>query len=219
MILLKANTMKTWMTGLVLAFATTLPAWAQNPYLQANNTWISISGTVQGVPSGDIFVLDYGKGTISVEMDDWDNDADAFKLAANDKVTVYGWIDDDLFETRTIEASSVYVENLGTYFYASGMDEEDYFYPGVVVPVVVNSVGLQGTVSEVNGREFKLNTGLRIITVDTTDMPYNPMDDIGFQKISKGDVVSVTGVMETDILNNRELQAVSIVTLLDRDKE
>src|SRR5690606_1456054 len=121
-------------------------------------------------------------------------------------------------ETRTIEASSVYVENLGTYFYASGVDEEDYVYTGVTVPIVVDTIGLQGTVSEVNELEFTLNTGQRKITVDTVDMPYNPMDAEGFQKIQKGDVVSVTGTMQTDILNDRELHADTVVTLRDKDK-
>jgi uncharacterized protein YdeI (BOF family) len=199
--------------GLAFAFA----AMAANPYLKPNNTWISISGSVEGVPTGDTFILNYDQGTITVEMDDWDNDADAYKLVEGDNVVVYGWIDDDIFETRTIEASSVYVENLGTYFYASGADEEDYIYPTVTVPVVVNTIGLQGTVSEVNGREFTLNTGLRKITVDTMDMLYNPMDDTGFQKIRKGDVVSVNGTIETDFFNDRQLSADSIVTLLDKN--
>jgi uncharacterized protein YdeI (BOF family) len=209
--------MKKIMLALALGMALAFSVTAQNPYLKPDNTWISISGTVDGVPTPDTFELDYGEWTITVEMDDWDNDADAYKLVAGDKVTVYGWIDDDMFETRTIEASSVYVENLDTYFYASGVDEEGYVYTGVTVPVVVNTVGLQGTVSEVNGREFVLNTGLRSITVDTIDMAYDPMDDTGFQKIEKGDVVSVTGVMKTDIFDDRELHASSIVTLLDND--
>jgi len=211
--------MKKTMIALVLGMAVAFSVTAQNPYLKPDNTWISISGTVDGVPTPDTFELDYGEWTITVEMDDWDNDGDAYKLVAGDKVTVYGWIDDDMFETRTIEASSVYVENLGTYFYASGVDEEGYVYTGVTVPVVVNTVGLQGTVSEVNGREFVLNTGLRSITVDTIDMAYDPMDDTGFQKIEKGDVVSVTGVMKTDIFDDRELYASSIVTLLDNDTD
>ena len=143
--------MKKTIIALVIGMAMAFSAAAQNPYLEPDNTWISISGTVEDVPTGDTFVLDYGEWTITVEMDDWDNDADAFKLVEGDKVTVYGWIDDDTFETRTIEASSVYVENLGTYFYASGADEEDYVFTGVTVPVVVNTIGLQGTVSEVNG--------------------------------------------------------------------
>lgn len=46
----------------------------------------------------------YGNGSITVEMDDGDRDADAYSLDEGDNVTVYGMIDDDLFESATIEA-------------------------------------------------------------------------------------------------------------------
>jgi hypothetical protein len=36
----------------------------------------------------DTFVLDYGDGRITVEMDDGDRDADAYKLISGDRVTV-----------------------------------------------------------------------------------------------------------------------------------
>lgn len=101
-----------------------------DPYLKANNTWISISGTVKTV-SPDIFLLDYGDGIIKVEMDDGDRDADAYKLIEGDTVTVNGMIDDDFYEATKIEAASVYVEKLGTYFYASSVDEEDYAVSGI----------------------------------------------------------------------------------------
>jgi hypothetical protein len=42
---------------------------AKNPYLQPNNAWISIDGTVKAV-TADAFSLDYGDGSIIVEMDD-----------------------------------------------------------------------------------------------------------------------------------------------------
>lgn len=214
-----ASTLKKYLIVFGIGTGMAISSAAQSPYLAPDDTWISISGTVDGVPTGDIFNLDYGEGMIAVEMDDWDTDADAYKLVEGDNVTVSGWIDDDLFERRTIEARSVYVENLGTYFYASGADEEKYYYSGVTVPVVINTIGLHGTVSEVSGREFTLNTGLRSITVDTVQMPYNPMDDEGFQQIEVGDVVSATGVMQTDLLDDRELHASSVVTLLDHDDE
>jgi hypothetical protein len=45
-------------------------------------------------------------------------------------------------------------------------------------------------------------------------MVYNPLDDIGFQSISKGDRVTVTGDFELDFLEGRELSASSIITLM-----
>ena len=71
----------------------------RSPYTQPDDSWISLS--------------------VTVEMDDGDRDADAYKLLPGDKVNVVGKIDDNLFELISIEASSVYVEKLGTTFYAS----------------------------------------------------------------------------------------------------
>ena len=187
------------------------PALAEDPYLQPDDSWISISGTVETVIR-DAFLLDYGDGAVTVEMDDGDRDADAYKLLEGDKVTVYGVVDDDLFETTTIEASRVYVEKLGTYFYASALDEEDtWFYS--VDPVIVSDSVLQGLVTEVNDEEFKLFTGPRTITVDVEEMAYNPLDDEGYQKIEVGDRVSATGQVDNDLFEGRELVADSVVTL------
>lgn len=205
--------------ALLLGLGMASTAAAQNPLMQPNNTWISISGTVEGVPTGETFVLDYGAWSITVEMDDWDKDPDALFLKEGDEVTVYGWIDDELFETRTIEANSVYVDNLDTYFYASGADEGDFVYAGVTESGSVNAVGLRGTVTGVNGRKFTLNTEPREITVDTTEMSYNPMDEQGFQKIRKGDLVSVVGVIQSDLYRDREVHASNIVTLLDKSRD
>lgn len=182
-----------------------------NPYLQEDDTWISISGTV-GTVSPQSFTLDYGDGIVMVEMDDWDADADAYKVASGDKVTVFGEIDDDFFEATTIEASSVYVEDLGTYFYASAADEEDTFVT-VVTPIAVGGTVVQGTVTNVGDGEFVLNTGLRQLTVEVDEMLYNPLDDEGYQRIKVGDRVSVSGTMDNDLFEGRELVAETIVTL------
>ncbi|MDX1680078.1 MAG: hypothetical protein R3242_05030, partial [Akkermansiaceae bacterium] len=95
-----------------------------DPYDKPDRSWLSISGEVTSV-TPDTFLLDYGDGAITVEMDDFDNDADAYKLVVGDEVTVYGRVDDDLFETTSIEASSVWVSGINTYFYANSADEED----------------------------------------------------------------------------------------------
>lgn len=54
-----------------------------------------------------------------------------------------------------------------------------------------------------SGREFTVNTGLRKVSVDTDKMAYDPMDAVGVQKIKKGDRVSVSGTMETDLFEGR----------------
>ena len=191
------------------------PLSGQDPYAKPDNTWISLTGTVQTVMA-DAFTMKYDEdgeeGWITVEMDDGDRDADGYKLMAGDIVTVNGMIDDDLFETRTIEASSVYVANLDTYFYASAMDEEDTFVT-FTVPFEVGDAVVQGVVTAVNEHEFTLDTGLREVTVDVADMPYDPLDDEGYQQIDVGDAVSVFGEVDYDFFEGREIMASSVTTL------
>ncbi len=193
-------------------------AMAEDPKTAPDDSWISVSGTVTDVDPNS-FVLDYGEDTITVEMDDGDRDADAYKLVFGDKVTVSGRIDDDLFETRTIEAGSVYVENLNTTFYASPVDDEDYRVytsPTISYPVYVSETVVEGTITGIAGdEEFVLYTGGDGIMVETDALPYDPLDDEGYQQLDIGDRVRVRGWMDNDFLEGRELVARSIVTLAD----
>ena len=198
---------------LAVTLMTAITADAKSPYTQPDNTWISISGTVKAV-TADTFTLDYGQGMITVEMDDGDRDADAYMLLPGDEVTVSGKIDDDFYEMTTIEASSVYVEKLGTTFYASALDEEDY-WETVVMPGVLANTLVQGTVTSVSDQEFTLNTGLRSLTVEVDEMFYNPLDDVGYQRIETGDVVRVTGMLDENLFGRREFKADAIVKLVD----
>jgi len=199
----------------VLGACVSAPVLAEEPYMKPDDTWISISGTIEHVER-DAFTLDYGEGIISVEMDDGDRDADGYKLMEGDKVTVNGRVDDDLFETTTIEASSVYVEGIGTTFYASAVDEEDaYALVTITTPIVVSATVVEGRVTDVNDEEFSVDTGPRQIRIDVSEMPYNPLDDKGYQKLQKGDRVRVGGHMEDDFLEGRELMADSVVTLAE----
>lgn len=184
---------------------------APSPYAMPDNSYIAISGTVGSVMR-DRFVLDYGQGQVTVEMDDGDRDADGYKLVQGDKVRVSGLVDDDLFEATSIEASTVFVEKLGTTFFASAVDEEDTALL-VTTPVVVSEAVVRGLVSEVNDDGFIIDTGPNQISVDVGSMPYNPLDDEGYQQIEKGDFVSVTGDVETRFFGDRSLEAKSVVTL------
>ncbi|WP_201244215.1 hypothetical protein [Halochromatium salexigens] len=179
-----------------------------------DDSWISVSGTVESV-THDAFVLDYGEGVMTVEMDDGDRDADGYRLVRGDNVTVNGRIDDDLFEARTLEASSVYVENIDTYFYASAFDDEaiNDVIVTVQTPVVISATTVQGTVTEVGSEEFVVDTGLSKVRVEVDELAYNPLDDEGYQKIEVGNRVSVTGQIDDDLFEGRELVADSVITL------
>lgn len=203
-----------WLAGILLSSAliSTQTNAELDPYLQPNNTWITLSGTVEVVRPNS-FALDYGDGSVTVEMDDLDRDADGYKLLKGDRVTVHGKIDDDFFESTSIEAGSVYVEKLNTYFYASALDEED-FAVWYSTPIQLGVITVHGTVTAVRDTEFTINTGARTLTVDTNTMPYNPLDDVGYQKINSGDVVRVTGTIENKLFFDKVIKAQTAVVLV-----
>jgi len=190
----------------------TAPAFAVNPYSKDDNTWISINGKVASVLP-DQFELDYGEGFITVEMDDGDRDADGYKLFRGDEVRVSGMIDDDFYEQTTIEASSVYVKDIDTYFYASAIDEEDYGYT-VVSPLVTDTI-LEGTITsvDVDGEEFKIDTGLQELTVEVDELFNNPLDNDGYQQLDVGDRVRVDGRMDNDLFEGRVFEADYVISI------
>ena len=187
----------------------------KSPYARDDRTWINLSGTVEAVEA-DAFELDYGDGVITVEMDDGDRDADAYQLLRGDTVSVSGMIDDDFFTSTSIEAASVYVEEAGTTFYASSVDDEDIDRatmngPG---PVSVSEVIVHGQVTDVSRDSFVIDNGTRKIVIDVSKLGYDPFDDDGYQRIEVGDRVQVGGEITSDLFMNRELAADSVIEQL-----
>lgn len=177
----------------------------------ADGTWVRLDGRV--VTAGpNAFELDYGTGFITVEMDDWDWYHEGRAVLPNDDVTVYGRVDNDFYRLRSIEASSVYVKSLGTTFFASPADEEALGM-GQGAPVDLGSIGLMGKVQSVDGREFVLDTGAGNVTVDTSLLGYNPLDDEGFQQIDRGDRVRVVGRVDDDLFDKRRVTAEQVIMM------
>lgn len=188
---------------------------AESPYVKPDGSYISLSGEVSSAGI-DQFVLDYGDGKVLVEMDDWDWYAQSYQFLENDDVTVYGYVDDDFLETTSIEASSVYVEDLNTYFYANGMDEESFAWSG---PYIYDyDLRYTGEITEIDGRELTLDTGSRKIVVDTINLGYNPVDDQGFLKVEEGDRIAVYGNLDYSFIDGRELSADALIKLQSEDR-
>lgn len=200
-----------------LSFVLTLGA--ADPRVMEDQSWITVSGTAVS-PTADYFMLDYGAGTVRVEMDDQDLKREGIGIQDGNRVTVSGRVDNDLFEKTSIEASSVYVEEQGRYYFASARDDEtwiEYFHQ----PIVVGQTTIRGKVSYVNEarREFSVSTGKELLTVSTWSLGYNPLDEWGYQRINVGDRVLVSGTMTRDFLSGRELEAERVVTLVDTSAE
>ncbi|WP_162914849.1 NirD/YgiW/YdeI family stress tolerance protein [Desertibaculum subflavum] len=167
--------------------------------------WVSVSGVVKS-SRNDNFVLDYGAGQITVELDDYDAIRENM-VVAGDRVTVTGQTDDDFYDKRTIEASTVYVDKLHTYFYANPADEEGGYYNPPTSSLATDEewVAMTGTVVRKQGDELTLDTGTRNLTVDISEVPYDVFADAG-------DRITVYGEMDdADLFEGRELLATSVV--------
>ena len=175
----------------------------------ANMEWITVAGPI-GDLTAEGFGLDYGDGTIRVEMDGFAADGTA-RLQPGDWVTVSGRIDDDLWERRSIEASSVYVPRLQQWLTASSADEEGapMAYALIDTPDEGDWLGVTGVVTAVSpiDNEVQIDTGPMNVKVDT--------DALGYETVARpGDRVSVYGQLDdTDLFDGREIDASSIVIL------
>ena len=183
----------------------------------ADDSSITLMGTVATVDD-DEFVLSHDTGTITVELDEWDNSwfEDHGELLLGERVMVSGTIDKDLFEKTEIKAKSLWAQDLNTYLYTDERTADaDYSIITMWSFDTDYLTTLRGTISEIDGDEFVLNTGISDIRVDTEEMRYDPLDEKGFQKLQIGDRVSVVGDLDKDFLDTVELEATSILTLED----
>jgi len=187
---------------------------APEPVEGPENSWVDLTGTVTST-TDTAFNLDYGSGIVTVEMDHWVNYGEAFPIGDGDQVTVYGEVDNEIYENAELEAASVYVDDLNSYFYASAAAKEELGHWAADAEAEAGDLTYIGEVETVNPATdtFTLETGLAEVTVDTSGMRYDPLDDEGFQKIEVGDRVSVKGVADAGFFDANELSAENVETL------
>jgi len=84
--------------------------------------------------------------------------------------------------------------------------------------VPLGSYSYVGTVHSVapDEMEFTIDTGDSAVTVDVSELSYNPLDDEGYQKVEEGDRVSVIGELDIRYFDLNELTADSVATLSSR---
>lgn len=200
----------------IVSMLTAFPALAANKAQQnPDNATVAVSGTVAKADAQDSFVLDYGTGTVRVEMDDWHKVNKPGNVLEGDKVKVYGRVDRDIEETATIEAKSVYLPNLGIRFEQSAADEESMVGVDLASAQSVNvgDVAVTGRVDSIDDRVFTLNTGFQAFTVDTSRMDYNPLKNPGLRDraVRIGDRVTVQGTLSSDLFELGKMNADAVV--------
>lgn len=180
---------------------------------ETDNSFVSIRGTIVDTAPNS-FVLDFGEDKVTVEVDDWDYDHEGKLFLEGDTVTVFGLVDNAFYQNKRIEAESIYVDDLNTTLRNfSAADEEDVSFFSYYVGPIDYDLEVMGEVTSTTDREFTIDTGNRQVRVDTIMMPYNPMDDTGFQQIDAGDYVRVSGDLDIDVFEKREIMAEMIVSI------
>ena len=201
-------------TAIATAFGSATVAQGSEVATANNGEWISLTGSVASI-SADRFTLDYGANELTIEMDDFDS-YDENLLIAGDQVTVSGMIDTDFVDNKTLEASSVYVDNLNEFFYASSADEEDGYYSYAANDYWDGGdwISLTGEVASVDGETFTLDTGVGEYVIDADQMAYNPLDSEGAEQIEVGERVVVSGEFDTfDLYGDEDIEAEAVTTL------
>lgn len=177
---------------------------------------LTVKGKVTAVDD-ERFTVDYGRGNIVVEMDDFDRYEKP--VAAGDVVIVSGNMDKEFFEARKIKASTVRVDSSNKQFHASAADEARWPQLEVLHDDVADDewLSLTGVVARIDGDRMTLNAGLREYAVDVSRLGYDPFNREGTARIETGERVIVFGEMDdADLFEGREIEASSITELSGR---
>lgn len=174
---------------------------------------VTINGTVGDIRD-DEFDLVYRAGVITVELDrfGWSDNATKY-LTQGENVTVRGYIDDDFFEGREIEAKSVNLNDNFVYYYSQDNDLShitDTFEKKVMDGVYVN---FTGRVKSINGKNMTIKHAHGTIPVDVSHFTYDPFDNSGAQKIDVGDYIFVYGQIDDSFFKKKELIAEGMIEL------
>ena len=171
-----------------------------------------LSGTIEEVFGEDGFVMDFGQGTLAVATGDLYEANPGFRLRAGEDVTVFARTNAGLFQDRIVDADAVFARQRDA-FARTQQPPAILFYAPMTGAASGTSAGVTGEVSRVRGRAFEMDANGQTIVVDTNDMRYDPLDDIGAQQIAAGDIVVVYGPLTADFLDGQTLRANRITSM------
>lgn len=182
-----------------------------------DNAYITLTGTVTQVRP-DSFVLDHGSGKVTVEMNDWGWYRDGSQALMGEKVTVQGRIDEDWIQRRTLEADSVYAQDLNTYHYTPVATM--YLVP-VDMDTEASEVRMIGTVTGVDARNRQIEVRSNNVNfaIDTSEVGFDPMDNTRPYQVNIGDRIVASGDMKANTgEGRRHILVAKDLILLEEDR-
>ena len=182
---------------LVASFVLPIQAQPLSPYQLKDRANIKLSGRVTEA-AAHTFTLDYGKGSIVVELDDYDSYEEGLNIVKGDQVVVSGKIDADPGQKRTIEASEVFIPAADLRIYASAHDEEDHESKAFTQRLS------DGTKVELRGVIKNIKSG--VCTIQSSqghiEIQLNSLKGQKSQTLALGQAIKVSGVYKNRLLRN-----------------
>jgi hypothetical protein len=167
-----------------------------------SGAWIAIDGTISTV-GGRSFILAYDGGTVPVAYG-----GEALRehqFQQGEKVTVFGWVDKDLFERKVLKASSVVVGADGGSRTIVGDDIGDASRRPAGAGFMVH-----GRVTGIDGRMITVEQAEGHVLIDTRGMSYDPTRAEGHRRVDVGDIVTAQGSIDNGFWGARTFKARSL---------
>lgn len=177
---------------------------AIDPATLEQGAWIGINGTV-GMVGPNSFFLDHGDSTVIVGLTG--EILREYDFIRGQKVTVYGKIDQDLFQKNVIKARAVVIEGSeGAEHTVIGEEDKVKVITASYVPTSV----IHGMVTAVTEKRIVIDQGENKISIDTSELSFDPKDEQGRVQVKQGDLVTVQGVVERGLWDTRTMKATSL---------
>ncbi len=214
-------TFKTMIRGVGVAAAGCLLAMSMAFADEAAKTdWISFTGEIV-TGDGDGFVINDGGASVQVSMADWVWYNERSQLPAGEVVTVYGAIDPTDEGRFSVDADSVFVHGRDTFYFAEDSNKEVGYtmYAQVANFEDGKRVNVAGLVIWKEGRDMAIDTGSDVVAVDSRAIIDDQFDNARYNLVQPGDIVAVSGHLDSDFLSRRLIVAQTVLPVVMRDRE
>lgn len=177
-------------------------------------TWINVTGEIVSCGE-DAVVLDYGTGRVAVRMGALSWCINAAQLDEGHQITVYSLVNTAGGTPSTLDALVVYVHRENAVYAGTQIDRKDgkTIFADPIPTRDGDPINAIGMILKITGEEFRLDTGSAVIAADTGKMSYDPFAEDASNPLKEGDIVTLTGYVDTGPFRHYEIQAKTITRL------
>ena len=181
---------------------------------------IVISGKVSKATS-DSFEISYGiDKAIVVDLKNWTLDDGIKSLKEGEKVTVYGYMDNNLLERKKLTTRAIYIHDRNSYYVTDTLDDNYQLNYHLFTTKVVSGaipdetqLSIKGEIINISEEDFTLKVGLNMIVVNVGSLDYDPFNKKNPKKIKVGDRVYVSAKLDSGLFEQREINANTVLKL------